>query len=160
MCDEDDDHDVPTLRGWLAYRWLRVRSWFRRRVLRQPSTSNATLKAWDESLKEFYAPESVNHLTSQPNPLWGALEKWIPPGDAKPPTFKRVTLRDDEPAPDPLASSPCLVESDDGLLWRNSRGQSIRLTASQLKHGPRGRGGPGPCDADCLKCQVEKAGDK
>lgn len=26
-----------------------------------------------------------------------------------------------------------------------------------LKHGPGGRGGPGPCDKDCVKCVVDRA---
>jgi hypothetical protein len=34
------------------------------------------------------------------------------------------------------------------------------LRTSDLKHGPHGLGGPGPCDADCVKCRVMVAGER
>lgn len=30
----------------------------------------------------------------------------------------------------------------------------VRAIPNRTKHGPGGKGGDGPCDADCLKCRA------
>lgn len=33
--------------------------------------------------------------------------------------------------------------------------ETLFVYRAYLKHGPRGLGGPGPCDPDCAKCGVD-----
>lgn len=93
MCDEDN-YEAPTLRGWLAYRWLRVRVWFRYRVLGRPRIA-VSVQSVDDMFRDHYTPEMVDRIVERPAPLWSALEKWIPPaGQPQPPRYTRIDLED------------------------------------------------------------------
>lgn len=45
-----------------------------------------------------------------------------------------------------------LIEMGEGLLKQAVRSRR----PSDYKHGPGGKGGPGPCDPDCRKCALER----
>src|SRR5262249_23737245 len=54
-------------------------------------------------------------------------------------------------------NEPAAYSALDHALRCDACRVKAELEPRGVKHGPGGRGGPGPCDAGCMKCEVESA---
>ena len=83
MYSDDDDEPMGhwgLIKFRMRLRWLRLRDWWRYRVLHRPRPGRGfggcvDLSSLTEMYKRVYAPDAVDEIANRPHPLFDALKK-------------------------------------------------------------------------------------